>query len=113
MLSGAQPLLQAPWCWLLSSLCVVFDCCDCSEKTAHFWGRVGEMLQVLLNFFLLLPGELSALVLIASGTPVWVWVVSWSSQVPWGWAVIASLPKAELRAAPRLSWAVNPITGHF
>lgn len=29
-------------------LCV-FDSCDCNEKSAHFWGRAGEMLQVVLN----------------------------------------------------------------
>lgn len=28
---------------------------DCSEITAHIWGRAGEMLQLLLNFFLPQP----------------------------------------------------------
>lgn len=101
MLSGAQ--LKAPW-WLLSSLYVVWTFCDLSEKSARFWGRAGEMLQVLLSFC-------------HSQEKSQLW--SWLSLVQLcgfgcalGWAVI-TVPKAGLRAALRLSWAVNPIVGHF
>lgn len=50
MLSEARLLHQGSPLVLVAefSLCG-FDSCDHSEKSAHFWGRAGEMLQVFLN----------------------------------------------------------------
>lgn len=94
-----------------------FDSYDCSEKTAHVWGRAGEMLQVLLNFFFATALTPSRRALSPGAGCLWYICVGLGALLELtgalGWAVITSLLKAELRAALMLSWAVNPITGHF